>query len=53
MSVPKGYTCKCGKFNQFDAYVYAHANVDLIHRCACRRKYIIRNFRATPKSKLR
>ena len=49
MSIPKGYKCTCGTFNAFSAYVYAHADVDLVHKCKCNRKWIIRCVEATLK----
>lgn len=36
--VEKGYTCECGKFHKFSAYVYAHYDVELVHACDCGRK---------------
>jgi hypothetical protein len=41
--LPKGYTCKCGTFNEypFSPYVYAHMRAVLLHTCECGRKYSI------------
>lgn len=33
-----GYTCECGKFNKFTAWVYAHMHVRILHECECGRK---------------
>lgn len=31
-----GFQClNCNKFNAFDAYVFAHMDVKLVHNCAC------------------
>jgi hypothetical protein len=43
----KGYTCECGIFNRYPAYVYAHWTAKLTHTCDCGRKYTIRNGKAT------
>lgn len=37
----KGYTCLCGKFNEFSAWVYAHWNEEIAHTCDCGRKNIL------------
>lgn len=37
----KGYTCKCGKYNAFDVYVFAHWDIPLTHACECGRKNTI------------
>ena len=36
---PDGFTCECGKRHPFDAYVYAHWDVLLVHTCACGRQH--------------
>jgi hypothetical protein len=38
---PKGYTCKCGKYNPYPLYVYAHFREELIHTCDCGKKCTI------------
>lgn len=41
---PKGVTCKCGKFEKFPAYVYAHWDIPLNYTCpACGQRYVILN----------
>lgn len=35
--IPKTYTCTCGRVHEFAAWVYAHWNILLVHRCECRR----------------
>lgn len=40
-NVAKGYTCACGVFNRYDAYVYAHWRIKLYATCDCGRKYAI------------
>ena len=38
----KGFTCtQCKKYHPFDAYVYAHTNIELVHTCDCGKKHII------------
>ena len=37
----KGYTCTCGKFNRYSAYVYAHWTVELVHTCDCGKRWSI------------
>lgn len=39
-----GYTCKCGIYHKYPAYVYAHSDVELVHSCECGRKNIIFGF---------
>ena len=34
----KGYTCACGKYNEFSMYVFAHWHDLLTHACDCGRK---------------
>ena len=48
--LPKGFKCKCGKFNEYPMYVFAHWNYDLTFTCDCLRKYGIRNGVATYES---
>ena len=37
-----GFKCECGKAHEYTAYVYAHKNEKLHHRCeACGRIHII------------
>ncbi len=31
--MPKGFTCECGKFHEFGAYVAAHWDMILDHTC--------------------
>ena len=45
--LPKGFECRCGKFNEFPAYVFAHWREDLVFTCACGRTYGIMQGRAT------
>ncbi|HET6331044.1 MAG TPA: hypothetical protein VFF76_09680 [Holophagaceae bacterium] len=33
--LPKGYTCACGLYHAFSAYVFAHWNDQLKHDCPC------------------
>ena len=40
-SLPAGYACKCGKFNKFPPYVYAHWDEELTHECECGKTYTI------------
>lgn len=40
--LPKGYTCECGAFNEFTAYVYAHWDEVLCHFCKCGRTNDVR-----------
>lgn len=37
----KGFKCECGKWNAFDAYVYAHWRTRLVHQCKCTRKHSV------------
>lgn len=41
MVKPRGFTCECGKFNEFGVYAAAHYNEELIHTCECGRKHIV------------
>jgi hypothetical protein len=41
--VKKGYTCACGEFHPFSAYVFAHYNITLVNECKCGRANKIRN----------
>lgn len=36
-----GFTCECGKFHKYPAYVIAHWDIELVHKCDCGRKHII------------
>lgn len=38
----KGYTCKCGKFNLFSLWVFAHWDELITHKCECGRTAHIR-----------
>ena len=39
---PKGVLCKCGHFEKFSLWVYAHQNVEIAFECpACGKKYIV------------
>lgn len=40
-SLPKGFTCECGTFHKFSAYVFAHWTDDLRWKCDCGRVYMI------------
>lgn len=43
----QGLTCKCGKYEKYPAYVYAHWYETLIFTCVdCGRQYRIREGRA-------
>lgn len=45
----EGFTCtKCGTFNRYPSYVYAHWYEELIHTCDCKQKHRIKNGRAFP-----
>jgi len=33
MTDKEGFTCECGKFHEFGAYVMAHTHEELIHTC--------------------
>ncbi len=37
----EGYTCKCGTYHKYPAYVYAHWDISLNHTCDCRRVNVI------------
>jgi hypothetical protein len=38
----KGFTCECGTFHEFGAYVAAHSDIELIFTCSkCGRKHIV------------
>lgn len=44
--IPNGFHCvTCNKWHPFSAYVYAHANVHLVHTCDCGAKHELLNFR--------
>lgn len=36
-----GYVCKCGKYNIFTAWVYAHLDIEIHHTCECGRKNVL------------
>ncbi len=38
-SHPTGFTCKCGKTNNYPDYVFAHSSEILVFTCECKRKY--------------
>lgn len=45
----KGFTCECGRYYAYTAYVSAHSNVTLTHTCGvryCGRKHKIFGFEA-------
>lgn len=42
--IPKGYTCACGKFHRYTAWVYAHAHINIQHTCKCGRVNIIHRY---------
>jgi len=35
--LPKGYTCECGKFNEFHVWVFAQWRELITHHCECGR----------------
>lgn len=37
----KGFTCPCGKRHDFNGYVYAHWQIELVLHCDCKRKFSI------------
>lgn len=39
--MPKGFTCECGLYHPFSAYVYAHWTQRLTHACPCGRKHLV------------
>lgn len=40
--LPKGFTCFCGVFYKYPAYVYAHWKDELVFTCPdCHNKYLI------------
>jgi len=48
MSLPQGYTCKCGAEHDFPLYVFAHWRDELTHTCSeCGSRYSIFEGRAT------
>jgi len=40
-SKKNGFTCECGKFIEFGAYVLAHWDIELTHTCDCGRKHTV------------
>ena len=43
-TLPKGFTCDCGREHKFPLYVYAHWNILLTMTCeSCSRTYEIQN----------
>jgi RNase P subunit RPR2 len=47
--LPEGYTCKCGEFHKYPAYVYAHWRDLLTHTCEkCGAKHDILMGHASP-----
>jgi hypothetical protein len=36
-----GFTCECGVYHKYPAYVYAHWREELVHSCDCGRKHNI------------
>ena len=36
-----GYRCECGADHMFPSYVFAHWEVELIHKCECGRSNVI------------
>lgn len=34
-----GYKCKCGKYNKYPMYYYAHYDLPMQHTCECGRIY--------------
>ncbi|MFT4118712.1 hypothetical protein [Bradyrhizobium sp.] len=44
----KGFKCRtCGKHHLFSAYVYAHADIELVHTCDnCGAKHWVLRYRA-------
>ena len=43
----KGFTCECGKYHMFNAYVFAHYADALVHVCDnCGRKHSVLFFDA-------
>jgi hypothetical protein len=43
----KGYTCICGEYNEYPAYVHAHWHDRLVHTCKCNRRWEIVEGEAT------
>jgi transcription elongation factor Elf1 len=40
--LPKGFTCRCGRYEEFSVYVYAHWNEELKFTCEkCGRVYAV------------
>lgn len=38
----KGFKCKCGRYEKFSAYVYAHTQDSLVFTCPkCKKRYEI------------
>ena len=33
-----GYVCKCGAYQVFSVWVYAHLDIEITHTCTCGRK---------------
>jgi hypothetical protein len=39
--LPKGFTCRCGVFNEYPVYLFAHWDEELVFTCDCKRAYVI------------
>lgn len=37
----KGFTCECGKRNDYPAYVDDHRNVRVLYTCSCTQQYVL------------
>jgi hypothetical protein len=37
----KGFTCECGKRNDFPSYVADHWEVKLLYDCSCERQFVL------------
>ena len=38
--LPKGFTCECGRYHEFDMYYFAHFDEVMIYTCPdCEQKY--------------
>ena len=41
----KGFTCECGKYHEFGAYVHAHSFEELVHTCdECGRRHSVHEY---------
>lgn len=48
--IPAGFTCKCGRYEKFPPYVYAHWTITLDWNCPdCQRKWTVRRGHVFPK----